>query len=662
MFDGLLDAIKSWFISLLENTVYRLIYYVEIAVLWVVSVVEDMMEIFTGEQPVSYNNEDTVLINVFFNHKAVRGIYGAMAMIGIVFAFVFAIVAVIRKILDLRDKQQGVTMGTILGNLLRSILIIASMNFIMLISIEATNILVQQVSYAVQNGEGLAAGGAHHEFTDEEYAAMGRIINTIGNYSINPSYRSRYNINACYNDIRADLQYMGNQGVFNFHYVTIDDSTKKVIPTWQSLMEELARAYDYTSEVALDSYDDGLTNAMLDCMELLKANPNMKVLDHYDRQEVTASDSSVPMDRVLFLCGTMGSIGDFAAARNPAYNKNPSFFDNVRLPFYTGESDIYDFDEVRRVFYVDPLNMNYVLVYFAAIAILKEMIVVIVTCSVRIFNLLALYLASPLVIAPMPLDDGGKLKQWITAFVVQLLTIVGMVLSIRLYLMFLPIIWSPDLKVGSGFGGVILTLAMKMLIMYGAIHGVNRVNGIFTGILADSAGYQAISAGNMRDTVENSSVGQKLSGMSAGAMTEKVGGQVGKLGSFVAGKTGLGKVTDALGWTKDASKNYGQKSPEKQAAQAQTKERERQRSMKALQADYDYASKNGTHIGGKALKKGELDKMGKTLKYMGDGKSMKEAKSLASVDMKQDKLDLKAEAGREAKMLKNPPPSQKEQV
>lgn len=646
------ETINGWIQDILENIVWRILYYIEIFICRIIALVEEVMMIFTGEDTVRYNNKDVTLIDMFFEHDAVRGIYGAVAIIGIVFAFGFAIVAVIRKVLDLRDKQQGVTLGVILGNLFKSILIIASMNFIMAVAITTTNELTKAISVAVQNGEGLAKGGSSHTFTDEEYACMSRIINTIGNYSVNPSYRSRYNLNACYNEIRPELKWLGDRGVFNFEYKEIDKQGREV-RTWQSVMLELAQAYDYTSEAPLDSYDEGLTNAMLDAMDYLQKEQTMKVLSSVKRSELKAKDMTVPIDRILFLSGTMANItGDGAAARNKAFNKNPSFFDSARLPFYTDPDKIYDFGEVKKVFDPAPTQTNYVLVYFAGISVVKEMIVVIVTCSLRIFNLLALYIASPLAIAAMPLDDGGKFKQWLTAFIVQLLSIVGMVLSLRLFLMFLPIIWSPSLQVGSGFFGGILTLVVKMLIMYGAIHGVNKVNGIFTGILADSAGYQAITAGTMRDTVENSSVGKKLSGMSAGAMMEKAGDKVGEGAAKLSGKMGLGKVTDALGITSGA-----EASAKNDPGNQQAEKRKEDRTKNALKRDLESVNKTGKHLNGKEAGKDDAAMMKHTLDHMEKGASFKDAQKMAKADVQADKADIKANAMLDEMELRNPPPA-----
>ena len=665
------EMIDNWITKFLENTIWRLLYLLEVGVCKVVAWMEEIMQIFTGEVPVEYNNKSESLIMVFFTHDNVKGIYGGMALIGIAFAFAFAIVSVIRKVLDLRGKQQGVTLGAILGNLLKSILLIFSMNLIMIVALSTTNTLIKQIGVAVTNSGDVVKGRQEIKFDDEEYAAMGRILNTIGNYSLNPSYRSRYNINACYNEIRGDLEYLGNKGVFNYHYVSYkndDIEAGEVEPTWQSMVEQLARAYDYSQETTLDSYNDGLTNAMLNCMDIMKKNPDIRVLKSFKRN-TESNTEQVPMDKILFVSATMGNFNGEGAARTASYNKTPSFYDSVRQPFYYGEdgSDMYDYDDVKAVFDPSPMKTNYILVYATGIAMLQEMLVIVVTCSVRIFSLLTLYLASPLVLAALPLDDGGKLKQWTTAFLVQLLGIVGMVLAMRLFLMFLPIIWSPDLKVSSH---TILSIIIKCIISYGALTAVSRVNGILTGILADNAGWQAITAGDMRGSVQNSAAGRALGSLSASNIGSKIGGglaSVGKGAWNVTGGRALGAagkaVKDAtLGKAYSAITGRDLDSGEKTAATKQKDERSRQRQMKDLKANIDHVGKTGRDLNGNKVSAEQKDKMQRTYDKMNDnGMSLKEAKQSAEIDMKADKADAKQDAANEAKSLKAPPPARPEQ-
>ena len=112
-----------------------------------------------------------------------------------------------------------------------------------------------------------------------------------------------------------------------------------------------------------------------------------------------------------------------------------------------------------------------------------------------------LYLISPLVFAVEPLDDGTKRKQWITAFVVQSMGIFGTVISMRVLMLFIPIISSPDLVLygtkNGGFGAGLINLIAKCFMILVGFEVVKKANGIISGILADSAGWQSIQAGDM---------------------------------------------------------------------------------------------------------------------------------------------------------------------
>ncbi|MBR1598501.1 MAG: hypothetical protein IJ661_06325 [Lachnospiraceae bacterium] len=674
-------AIKDFFSDLIENYVFAIFYYVEIALLYCMKLLENMMMIFTGESPVMYNGNENSLINVFFNHDSVRGVYMGIGMVGIVFAFAFAIISVIRKMFDARGKYQSMTMGAILGNLLKSILLIFGMNAIILVSITTTNVLLQAISDSFILSTDLTKGSNTKTFTEEQYAAMGRILNTIGNYSLNPSYRSRYNLNACYNDIRTDLKYLGDQGVFNFHYEEYDENNNEVV-TWQSLMEELGTAYDYNKETTLDSYDDGITNAILDAMEIIKANPNIKVLKSVERK-TEEYKGRVSIDRILFLAGTMGTINT-AAARNDEYNRDPNFYDNIRAPFYYGSKDMYSLSDVKNVFSVSPLKMNYVVVYVSGYYIAMEMILVIVTCGVRIFNLLALYLIAPLAIATMPMDDGAKFKQWTTAFVVQLLSVLGMVIAIRLFLLLVPIIWSPALTIGdtnidldtavnsnnimdvaAKLLNLILTIILKVVLTYTSVQAISKVNGIFTGILADNAGMQAITAGDMRQAFTESAIGKFMSQNTPFSSSEKnqhnkeleserkqeqserkqeqkqnkassgAGGQPADAGGGKQGAAGEGKASAA-----DAAK--------------------RDKDMKMLDAAVKHGQETGRRMDGKKLSKDgkDLAVMKGTLDHMkNDGMSMKDAKAAAENDYRAQKQQSDAAAKFHQKELKAGPPN-----
>ena len=662
-------AIKDFFSDLIENYVFAIFYYIEIALLYCMKLLEYMMMIFTGESPVVYNGKPNSLINVFFNHDSVKGVYMGIGMVGIVFAFAFAIVSVIRKMFDARGKYQGMTMGVIIGNLIKSILLIFGMNAILIASIWTTNVLLQAVSDSFILSKDLTKGSTTITFTEEQYGAMGRILNTIGNYSLNPSYRSRYNLNACYNDIRTDLKYLGDQGVFNYHYEDYDENDNEVV-TWQSIMEELGTAYDYNQETTLDSYDDGITNAILDAMEIIKANPNIKVLKSAERK-TEEYKGRVTLDRILFLSGTMGTIGT-AAARNDVYNKNPDFFDNIRAPFYYGSKDMYSKSDVREVFSFSPLKMNYIVVYVSGYYIAMEMMLVILTCGVRIFNLLALYLIAPLAIASMPMDDGGKFKQWTTAFVVQLLGVVGMVVAIRLFLLLIPIIWNPSLAVDTTMDwestkstadivakllNLLLTVILKVVLTYTAVQAISKVNGIFTGILADNAGMQAISAGDMRQAFGESAIGKAMNRNTPFASAESNQKKAEKEAERKAAKASKGGGGAAGAGSGGSGGSGGKGGGAKNAKKAEKAAAKHNKNMKMLDNAIKHGQETGRRMDGKKLSAKDLAVMKGTLGHMKKGMNMKNAKAAALNDYKQQKNKQDAAAAFHKKELKAGPPN-----
>ncbi len=542
-----MDWIKEGLNYFLYNFVYTLLYYMEIGLCMVIDWIQELMDIFTGIKKVTYTTDvgspEDYLISIFFSNGAITGVYLGMAAIGIVLAFTFAIISVIRKAFDLDDKVK-MSIGQILTNLLKTILLIVGLNVGMTVIIMGTNILIQQVVYVFDHAEDLSKGNDHIEYTDEQYAAMARIFNTIGNYSLNPSYKNRYNVNSCYNEIRGDLNYLADQGVFKFYYETRDENNE-VMVTWQSLLQELANAADYTRDVPVDVYNEGIANAIYDVMAQLKANANIPVLSSYDRIE-EEQQQEVKLGKTLFLIGTMGN-GVDGAAKNSTYNEHPSFTDPVRAPYYRGTKNVYRLKDVNKDFDIGLTKMNYLVVYVAGVALALNMAIIIVNSVARIFNLLFLYLIAPPIFAIMPLDDGGKTKQWTTAFLVQAFSVFATIISMRVYLLFLPIILSPGLILSNN---IVVDMVGRVALIFAGIEAISRANGILTGILADNAGWQSISAGDMSNYFKGSFAGAAMTrttGFMNTMPARLVGGN--KFANWVSGKQNRAdaKTSGALG-------------------------------------------------------------------------------------------------------------------
>ena len=487
--DTIGDTITDALSTLLYATIYKLLYYIGWALCRLVLYMDGLYEVFAGMRPVKYDGTQSFLINVFFRNHAISQVYWGMAIIGIILAIVLTIIAVARRIMDLRDKDQR-SMGQIIGALAKTILLIISMNLIIVIVLNATNLLMTQIGFIFDHAQ-LDDSPDSIDFTDEEFASMGRCLNTLGNYYVNPSYDSRFNINACYNEMRPELDFLVQQGVFKFHYVTKESakSDAKEIQTWQSVLERIANARDTSKEMKMDVYDAAVYNAVKDGMNEVAKNNNLRPLQHYEKGVNKKTSEHVPLDRYAFLVST------FEAARNSAYNKDPDFSDPIRGPYFYGEKSIYDLDSVEEDFDIGIHRMNYLVMYLTALALIWDLAVIIFSAISRIFNMLLLYLISPLVFAAEPLDDGAKRKQWTTAFLVQSMGIFATIIAMRLSMLFIPLIVGKKLVLfeDSSF----MNLVGKVFLILGVFEVVKKANGLVTGILADSAGWQSIQAGDM---------------------------------------------------------------------------------------------------------------------------------------------------------------------
>ena len=482
-FDTISDYASMGIQELLEATVYKWMYYLVCGLCKLVYYLDQMFQVFSGQTKVSYDGSKTFLINVFFQNHAISNVYWGMALLGIVLAFVVAVIAVARKMFDGRDKDQR-SLGGILGSLAKSLLLIVSMNAIMVVVLYGTNILLQQITYVFDNAEDLDKKPSI-DFTAEHYAAMGRILNTIGNYSMNPSFESTYNINSCFNEIRGDLNYLSEQGVFDFYYVTTDANGKE-IDTWQSVVEEIAFSANLNRDLKLDIYYESVSRSIKNAKDIMEKNANFKPISHYERHR-TQPVQNIPMDRYAFLVGTL------SAAKSEKYNEKPSMTDGLRGPYYYGEKNIYDVNQVMKDFNFGfgAGGYSYLINLLVVIAMVWNLAVIIFACVTRIFMLMVLYLIGPLIFAIEPLDDGEKRKQWTIAFSVQMFSVLGTVVAMRVLLLFIPIIIDSKLVL---FESGVMDLLGKTVLLIGGFIVAKKASGVITGILANSAGMQSINS------------------------------------------------------------------------------------------------------------------------------------------------------------------------
>ena len=520
--DTIGNALKSAFDYVLENTIYKGLYLLVAGLCRIIGYLDEMFKIFSGQETVTYDGRATYLLEVFVNNHTVNNIYWGFALLGVSLAFGAAIIAVARKMFDGRDKDPR-SLGQILGSLAKGLLLIVSMNAIMVAVLAFSNVLMQQITFIFDYGEVLDKA-PYIEFKDEQYAAMGRCLNIIANYSLSESSSSTYNINSCFNEIRPDLNYLSQQGVFDFHYET--ENNGKKIDTWQSILEEIAHSANLKSDIPVDVYNEGVSKSIKNAMQVLKTNRNLRPISSYSRK-YQAKKESVSLDRFAFL------VGSLSAAKNSQYNENPEMTDGLRSAYYYGDKNIYDFDQVRADFSINPADYNYILALLISLLLIYDLGIIIFSCGSRIFMMLFLYIVGPLFFATEPLDDGEKRKQWTTAFVVQTFGVMGTVISMRLLILFIPIVMNSKLVL---FDNGVLNLLAKVVLIVSGFLASQKANGVITGILANNAGMQSVAAS------------ESAAAMGAAAPLKMLGAAAGITGAVAKGGYKFG------GWLYDKAK------------------------------------------------------------------------------------------------------------
>ena len=469
---------KEWFQETLFNWIYTLLYGLLEGLLRLVKLVESFFDIFAGTAKVSYQGDYDFLINIFFRNSAITNAFWGMTLIALTLAFIFCIYNVIRKVTDVTGTAKH-TIGQIMSNFFRCLLTLLLLNAILVAGLNISNVLLDRINYTMLNAGILDQDTEEREFTEAEFATMARVLATVGNYSVNPSYNSRYNINSCFNEIRGDLYSLQSAGVFDFAY-----DTEKQGHCWQSALALLASSADLTTELSLDDYDAEVSEAYETVVYQLNYNPRFKPVESVSGVDGVSPDK-IKTDVLIFLSASV------EAANNDVYNTG-DIYDTIRIGYFNGEKDYTDLDQVRKDF--DLSEMDYLVGYVVSIVFILLMAICIFNLIVRIFNLLLLYVSAPMFVSSMPLDEGAKFQNWIQAFVIQMFSGFGMVVAMRLYLLMIPVIMSSDLIffTGSGMWYSFLNLMARLFMILGGAWAVLKSSSVISGILAGNPGMAAL--------------------------------------------------------------------------------------------------------------------------------------------------------------------------
>lgn len=147
--------------------------------------------------------------------------------------------------------------------------------------------------------------------------------------------------------------------------------------------------------------------------------------------------NDVSLATILWLSSSMD------AAKDDHYNISngsgmANFWDSIRIGFYHGTNSwAYGEKAVEANFDYD--KFSYGIGFVSCIFLIVMLMMSILLFIRRIFEIVILYLTSPLFVSTMPLDGGQMFGRWRDMFIAKFFSAFGCVFSIRLYVMFVPL-------------------------------------------------------------------------------------------------------------------------------------------------------------------------------------------------------------------------------
>jgi hypothetical protein len=173
--------------------------------------------------------------------------------------------------------------------------------------------------------------------------------------------------------------------------------------------------------------------------------------------------------QILVTSGTYAYIGD------------ENLKDQIELMFLTGELDYFDKAVVKQ--YYDLRNMDYFIGIVSSIVIVVMFVMSSIMFIQRIFDLVFLYIISPISVSTIPLDEGNRFRIWKEMLVAKILSAYGIILSMNLFFIIMP-----QVQAITFFNDAFKNGIMQILFLIGGAFAVTKANIVVAQLTGNKAG------------------------------------------------------------------------------------------------------------------------------------------------------------------------------
>lgn len=210
---------------------------------------------------------------------------------------------------------------------------------------------------------------------------------------------------------------------------------------------------------------------------------------------------------IVFLSASMDADKNTMEKKN-LNNGEMKVKDKTRCPSFTGEGEVRskymedpklykNLKTVREDFYVE--NFNYVIGLTMGVLVFLIMAGAVLSFVRRLFELLLLYIVSPLYVSTIPLDDGVIFARWRELFVAKFFSGFGTVFAMKYYLMIVPAMVSSNMEFYNSSlpNGAMINNVLRIFLVVGGAWAVYKSQSLIMVILAPEAAMTEQQSGSL---------------------------------------------------------------------------------------------------------------------------------------------------------------------
>ncbi len=155
--------------------------------------------------------------------------------------------------------------------------------------------------------------------------------------------------------------------------------------------------------------------------------------------------------------------------------------ETIERMFLTGELDYNNLNVVKR--YYDLGEMNFVVGILGGLVMLVMFVVSSITFIQRIFDIILLYIISPVSVSTIPLDEGNRFRVWKDMLISKILGAYGIILVMNLFFLIMPQVNRMTFFSNRYENGIVY-----ILFMIGGTFAITKANLVISQLCGSQAG------------------------------------------------------------------------------------------------------------------------------------------------------------------------------